>query len=260
MPQRGPVPDGTSSSAGHHTLSPRPASGDAVRVQGVSKSFGAIRALDNLSLQIERGQIFGLLGPNGSGKTTLIRMLVGLVVPDLGTITVLGRPMPDLGVLSHIGYMTQQAALYPDLSIAENVRFFAALYGSSERVNETLETVGLADRRSSVVATLSGGMRTRVSLACALVHQPALLLLDEPTVGIDPVLRARLWSHFDLLARQGTTLVVSSHVMEEAGHCQRLGLLSAGALLAEGTASEIKDRAGVQTLEEAFLALAGSHE
>ncbi len=234
-----------------------PVSGPAVVVEEVSRSYGAIRALDGLSLAVDAGQVFGLLGPNASGKTTLIRMLVGLVAPDRGEVRVLGRRMPDLGVLARVGYMTQQAALYPDLSVAENVRFFAALQGATHLVDETLATVDLSDRRHSVVATLSGGMRTRVSLACALVHRPELLLLDEPTVGVDPVLRARLWDHFGELARGGMTIVVASHVMDEAERCDRLGLLAAGRLLAEGPAAEIRSRAGAATLEEAFLNLAG---
>lgn len=230
----------------------------AVAVEQVSKSYGSIRALDGLSLAIDPGQVFGLLGPNGSGKTTLIRMLVGLVAPERGEVRVLGRRMPELGVLSRIGYMTQQAALYPDLSVAENVRFFAALQGATHLVDETLATVELSDRRHSVVATLSGGMRTRVSLACALVHRPELLLLDEPTVGVDPVLRARLWTHFGELASGGMTIVVASHVMDEAERCDRLGLLAAGRLLADGSAAEIRSRVSAPTLEEAFLTLAGS--
>jgi len=233
----------------------RDSNGPAVVIADVCKAFGPVRALQGLSLAIEPGRVFGLLGPNGSGKTTLIRMLVGLVVPDSGEVRVLGRRMPDVAVLSRIGYMTQQAALYPDLSVTENVRFFAALQQSVHRMDQTIEIVGLTDRRHSVVSTLSGGMRTRVSLACALVHQPDLLLLDEPTVGVDPVLRARLWAHFGDMARNGMTLVVASHVMDEAERCDRLGLLAAGRLLAEGTAAEIRARAGVDTLEEAFLRL-----
>jgi ABC-2 type transport system ATP-binding protein len=228
----------------------------AAVVSDVSKAFGAIKALDHLTLSVERGQVFGLLGPNGSGKTTLIRMLVGLVAPDSGRVEVLGRRMPDFGVLSKVGYMTQQAALYPDLSVLENLRFFASLYGAGHLVPEILETVELTARQGSIVSSLSGGMRTRVSLACALVHRPELLLLDEPTVGVDPVLRARLWAHFGELARGGMTLLIASHVMDEAERCGRLGLLAAGRLLASGSPAEIRQRAGVTTLEEAFLRLA----
>ena len=227
----------------------------AIEVEGVVKSFGGRRALDGVTLRVRRGEVYGLLGPNGSGKTTLIRSLVGLIVPEEGTISVLGQTIPDLGVLSRIGYMTQAAALYPDLSVEENVSFFAAIYGAQAGIQAALEMVELWDRRSSVVATLSGGMRTRASLACALVHQPQLLLLDEPTVGVDPQLRRQFWDRFRQMAAAGTTILVSSHVMDEAERCQRLGLIRAGRLLAEGSVAELKQLAGVEQLEDAFLAL-----
>jgi ABC-2 type transport system ATP-binding protein len=228
----------------------------AVAAENVVKRFGPVLALDGLSLHVRRGEVYGLLGPNGAGKTTLIRMLVGLVRADQGEIRVLGRPMPELGVLSRIGYMTQQAALYPDLSALDNVRFFAAIYGAEAQVEEALRLVELWDRRDSVVGTLSGGMRTRCSLACALVHHPDLLLLDEPTVGVDPQLRVQFWDHFRRLAAAGTTIVVSSHVMDEAERCQRLGLIRGGKVLAEGSPDELRRLAGVERLEDAFLKLA----
>jgi ABC-2 type transport system ATP-binding protein len=230
---------------------------DAVVVDNVVKSFGSIRALDGVSLRVGAGEVYGLLGPNGSGKTTLIRTLVGLVQPDSGSVQVLGQAMPNLGVLSRIGYMTQAAALYPDLSVEENLRFFAAITGSHADIDDALEFVDLSSRRKSVVAQLSGGMRTRASLACALVHQPKLLLLDEPTVGVDPQLRKQLWDRFGQMAAQGTAIVVSSHVMDEAERCQRLGLILFGRLLAEGSAQDLQRRAGVDKLEDAFLKLAG---
>jgi ABC-2 type transport system ATP-binding protein len=229
----------------------------AVDVQDVHRHFGPIQALDGVSLRVRQGEIYGLLGPNGAGKTTLIRTIVGLVVPDSGSVTVLGRRMPDLDVLRGVGYMTQQAALYPGLSVEENVKFFAAINGADGGVKDALDLVQLYDRRKSVVATLSGGMRQRCSLACALVHKPKLLLLDEPTVGVDPQLRVQFWDDFRRMAAAGTTIVVSSHVMDEAERCQRLGLIQFGRLLAEGTPAEIRERGGSQNLEEAFLALAG---
>ena len=229
----------------------------AVDVDNVSKTFGEIKALDGVTLRVKQGEIYGLLGPNGAGKTTLIRTFVGLVEPSGGTVTVLGRRMPNVGVLRNVGYMTQQAALYPGLSVEENVRFFGAINGAEEGVKDALELVDLFDRRASVVATLSGGMRQRCSLACALVHKPQLLLLDEPTVGVDPQLRVQFWESFRRMAAAGTTIVVSSHVMDEAERCQRLGLVQYGKLLAEGTPTEIRTLGGSQNLEEAFLALAG---
>src|SRR5205809_290666 len=168
----------------------------AVDVQEVSKSFGAFKALNGVTLRVRQGEIYGLLGPNGAGKTTLIRMICGLLEAHGGTVTVLGQRMPNVAVLRHIGYMTQQAALYPALSVEENVDFFAAINGAESGVKEALELVQLYDRRKSVVSTLSGGLRQRCSLACALVHRPELLLLDEPTVGIDPQLRVQFWEEF----------------------------------------------------------------
>jgi ABC-2 type transport system ATP-binding protein len=227
----------------------------AVEATGIRKSFGPLQALDGVSLRIRRGVVYGLLGPNGSGKTTLIRCLVGLVRPDAGAVRILGRTPSDLGVLARVGYMTQAAALYPDLSVQENIRFFASLYGRPEHVDEALRAVDLADRKRTVVSRLSGGMRTRLSLACAIVHRPELLLLDEPTVGVDPQLRMQLWERFAEMAAGGTTIVVSSHVMDEAERCERLGLIRAGRLLAEGSAEDLRRRAGVTRLEDAFLKL-----
>lgn len=230
----------------------------AVDVENVSKSFGAVKALDGVTLKVRRGEIYGLLGPNGAGKTTLIRLLIGLVEAETGSVTVLDHRMPDVNVLRHVGYMTQQAALYPGLSVEENVRFFAAINGVDGGVKEALEMVDLYQRRASVVSTLSGGMRQRCSLACALVHRPELLLLDEPTVGVDPQLRVQFWEDFRRMAEAGTTIIVSSHVMDEAERCQRLGLIQYGKLLAEGTPNELRSIAGSTNLEDAFLKLAGT--
>ncbi len=231
-----------------------------VDVSDVSRSFGAFKALNGVTLRVRQGEIYGLLGPNGAGKTTLIRLICGLLEAHAGTVTTLGRRMPNVGVLRHIGYMTQQAALYPSISVEENVRFFAAINGAEDGVKEALELVQLYDRRGSVVSTLSGGMRQRCSLACALVHRPELLLLDEPTVGVDPQLRVQFWDYFRRMAAEGTTLIVSSHVMDEADRCQRLGLIQYGRMLAEGTPADIRAQGGSQNLEEAFLALAGGRE
>jgi ABC-2 type transport system ATP-binding protein len=231
---------------------------EAVSVIGVSKSFGSLKALDEVTLGVRTGEVYGLLGPNGSGKTTLIRMLVGLILPDAGSVTVLGTRMPNVAVLSRVGYMTQQAALYPDLSVEENIRFFAAVNDAEEGVEEALRFVELWDRRGSVITELSGGMRQRASLACAIVHGPRLLLLDEPTVGLDPQLRIQFWEGFRLMTRGGISIVVSSHVMDEAERCDRLGLVRSGKLLAEGSAAELKERAGTDDLEQAFLKLSAA--
>ncbi len=233
---------------------------NVIEAEGLTKRFGALRALNGMTLSVRRGESYGLLGPNGSGKTTLIRTLAGLIQADRGSARVFGKAMPDRSVLARIGYMTQAPALYTDLSIAENLRFFAAIFGMNEpgRVEEVLRLVQLDTRAQDTVGTLSGGMRQRASLACALVHRPALLFLDEPTVGIDPEMRVQFWSYFRRLNGEGVTIVVSSHVMDEAERCDRLGLLREGRLLAEGTAAELRERARAATLEEAFLTLGGS--
>ena len=233
----------------------------AVEARDVRKRFGPVTALDGLSLAVNVGEIYGLLGPNGSGKTTLIRALAALVRPDAGEVRVFGAA-PRAAVSSGtVGYMTQAAALYADLSVEENLRFFAALEGVADpaaRMDEALRRVDLLDRRRSAVGTLSGGMRQRVSLAATLLHQPRLLLLDEPTVGVDPALRREFWEHFRSLAATGVTILVSSHVMDEASRCDRLGLIRAGRVLAEGTASELVARAGTNDLEGAFLTLSAA--
>ena len=232
--------------------------GMAVEARDVRKRFGEVTALDGLTLSIGAGEIYGLLGPNGSGKTTFIRALASLIRADEGELRVLGTTPRAAVASGTVGYMTQAAALYAELSVAENLRFFAALEGVHDvagRIDEALRRVDLADRAKSIVGTLSGGMKTRVSLAATLLHQPRLLLLDEPTVGVDPALRREFWQHFRSLADGGTTILVSSHVMDEASRCDRLGLIRAGRLLAEGTVPELIARAGTVDLESAFLAL-----
>jgi ABC-2 type transport system ATP-binding protein len=230
-----------------------------VEAQALHKQFGSIRAVDGLDLAVRAGEIYGLLGPNGSGKTTLIRLLIGLLKPSSGRATVLGRLMPDKEILAQVGYMTQASALYDDLTVRENLAFFAEMYGNVDYIHIThiLKLVGLEDRAGSLVRTLSGGMKQRASLACALVHRHRLLLLDEPTVGLDPQVRVAFWAYFRQMASDGVTLVVSSHVMDEAERCDRLGFMRAGKLLAEGSAAELRAQAGAATLEEAFLRFAG---
>lgn len=228
----------------------------AVEVSDLHKHFGQVHALRGLSVQIERGITYGLLGPNGAGKTTLIRSIVGLLPPEAGAVRVLGSLMPDKRVMGRIGYMTQDVALYEDLTVRQNVAFFAAMAGvriDAQRINEVLALVELSDRLNSRVRELSGGLQRRCSLACALVHRPDLVVLDEPTVGVDPQLRVQFWDHFRRLNAEGVTLVVSSHVMDEAARCDRLGFIRDGRLLAEGTDRELLARSGCATLEDAFL-------
>ena len=207
-----------------------------IMVEGVHKHFGSVHALRGVDLQVARGAIFGLLGPNGAGKTTLIRLLIGALRPSAGRIRVLDHdPVQERQALrANLGYMPQEPALYDDLSARENVRFFGAAHGDgglAHRVEEVLAFVGLSQRAADPVHTFSGGMKQRVSLACALVHRPPILFLDEPTAGVDPQLRATFWRHFRELAEQGVTLVISTHQMDEALNCSHLAILHQGQVL-----------------------------
>ncbi len=230
----------------------------AVTVRGAVKQFGPVRALDGVDLEVPAGENLGLLGPNGSGKTTLIRAVVGVLRLDAGTVHVMGERLPSRTVAGRIGYMTQSAALYEDLTVRENLRFFGGLYGLrgrtlTDRVDEVLALVRLEARAGSVVRTLSGGMRQRTNLAAVLLHRPRLLLLDEPTVGVDPELRRTLWDHFHRLNRDGVTLIVSTHIMDEAERCGRIAMLQAGRVLASGTPGQVKAEAAQPDLESAYL-------
>ena len=233
---------------------------NAVEARALTKRFGDLVAVNALDLELPVGRIYGLLGPNGSGKTTLIRCLVGLAKATSGEARVLGVRMPDRENLARIGYMTQSDGIYVDLSVWENLRFFAALSGTRDKsaLADVLDLVELASRRNTPAHQLSGGMRRRLSLACALVHRPSVLFLDEPTVGIDPALRVQFWKHFRQLAADGATLIVSSHVMDEADRCDELLLMLHGKLLARGSGAEIRERAGTNDIEEAFLRLGGT--
>jgi ABC-2 type transport system ATP-binding protein len=234
--------------------------GPAVEISEVSFRYGRIKALDALSLEVPGGISFGLLGPNGAGKTTLIRLLVGLLKPQSGTVRVLGEPPSRKG--AHlIGYMPQLHSLYAELSIMQNVDFFARIYRLTDkseriqRVEEVINLVGLWSRRKDSVLKLSGGMRQRVSLACAIVHNPPLLFLDEPTVGLDPELRVTFWEHFASLTEQGITIIISSHTMDDAAHCDRLAFMREGKFIAGGTPDELRKATGqpAATLEDAFI-------
>ncbi|HEX6780125.1 MAG TPA: ABC transporter ATP-binding protein [Ktedonobacterales bacterium] len=236
-----------------------------IAIKNVTKNFGKLRALDNFTMSIRPGETYGLIGPNGSGKTTLIRIIVGLTKPTAGEVRILGQKMPNRQIAKDIGYMTQNNALYQELSIRENLEFFGQIYGLrgrhlKERVEAVLETVDLPERARSIVDTLSGGMKQRVLLASVLIHDPRLLLLDEPTVGIDPELRLAFWDHFARLNSQGVTIIVSTHHLDEATRCNRLGLMRFGALLAEGKPSDLTALAGKETMEEAFLYFATQHK
>jgi ABC-2 type transport system ATP-binding protein len=230
----------------------------AVRATELVKSFGAIRAVDGVSFDLATGRIYGMLGPNGSGKTTLIRLLTGLARATAGKAEILGVEMPARENLEHIGYMTQADGVYPTLTVFDNVRFFAAAYGVRDRdaIMEALAIVDLADRTRDTTMNLSGGQRRRLSLACALVHKPAVLFLDEPTVGVDPLLREQFWQHFRELVDGGTTIVVSSHVMDEADRCDDLLFMRSGKVIARGSSAELRERAGSDDLEQAFLTFA----
>ncbi|MBV8788473.1 MAG: ABC transporter ATP-binding protein [Mycobacterium sp.] len=228
----------------------------AVSIDHLRVIRGKRPALHDFSVQIARGSITGLLGPSGCGKTTLIRCIVGTQIVASGSVTVLGEPAGSAALRRRVGYLPQDPTIYNDLRIVDNVRYFAALYGyDSQAVDTAIERVGLDDHRTALCGNLSGGQRTRVSLACALVCQPDLLVLDEPTVGLDPVLRADLWEQFNELARGGTTLLVSSHVMDEADHCGDLLLMRDGHLVAHTTPTRLREDTGCTSLEDAFLSI-----
>ena len=234
----------------------------AVMVRGLRKEYGEIKAVDGLDLSIPSGCIYGLIGPNGSGKTTTIRMLMGLVRPTGGTAEMLGHAIPIKGKGLKVSYMPQETALYPDLTVSENVQLFSELYGLGpelmrSREEEVLKVVGLLERKDDLVGHLSGGMQHRTSLACAMVNDPQLMFLDEPTVGVDPELRAGFWEHFNLLKKEGRTVVLTTHYMDEACRCDIVGMMHKGHLIAEGAPGELLKQTGRDNLEDAFLVFIG---
>jgi ABC-2 type transport system ATP-binding protein len=233
----------------------------AVQTSKLTKRFGSITALESLDLNIMEGETYGLIGPNGSGKTTTIKILCGLLKQTSGTASVLGQKISSKAVMQQAGYMPQETAVYFDNTVHENLKLFGSIYGLDSETFEKKEAdilrfVDLADRRDSLVSTLSGGMKHRLSLACALVHEPKVLFLDEPTVGVDPELRATFWEYFRKTSGRGVTVIITTHYMDEASHCARVGLLRQGRLIAEGAPAELKKKAGAESLEDAFLALA----
>lgn len=235
-----------------------------VQMEQVTKHFGKQEVLKGISLDINEGEIFGLLGPSGAGKTTLVKQLVGLELPSTGKNKVFNILMPSLEVISKIGYMAQSDALYGELTARENLQFFASLYGingarQKERIQACMEIVQLSDHIDKQVSNFSGGMKRRLSLAIALIHEPKLLILDEPTVGIDPVLRKSIWDSFYVLKKQGVTIIVTTHVMDEADKCDRLGMIRDGHLIAVGTPQALKESMNSTSLEDAFLSYGGGN-
>ncbi|MBH0122747.1 ABC transporter ATP-binding protein [Rhodococcus sp. CX] len=233
----------------------------AVDIRNLNVRRGPHRALEDVTVTIPRGSVTGLLGPSGCGKTTLMRCIVGTQIIESGTVTVLDRPAGEASLRRRVGYVTQDPSVYLDLTVAKNVAYFAALYGRSGAVvDETIAAVGLSSHSKQLAGNLSGGQLGRVSLACALVGDPELLVLDEPTVGLDPVLRVELWDHFHMLADRGVTLLISSHVMDEADRCAQLLLLREGRLLGKLTPGDLREQTGESRLEDAFLRLIRTRE
>jgi ABC-2 type transport system ATP-binding protein len=229
---------------------------NAIAIEALRVDRGGRTVLDGISCSVEQGSVTGLLGPSGSGKSTLMRCIVGVQIVASGSVTVLGQPAGSPSLHHEIGYMTQAPSVYADLTVRENARYFATLYGlGRDEADAAIENVGLGEAAGQMVKTLSGGQWARASLACAVIGRPKVLVLDEPTVGQDPVLRDELWRRFHALAEQGTTILVSSHVMEEAGRCERLLLLSDGHLIADGTPASVRQAGGSDDLDEAFLHL-----
>jgi len=236
--------------------------GIAIRTSALRKVFGTRVALDTLDLEVRRGEVFGLLGPNGSGKTTTIRILCGLLTPTSGRAEVVGIDVlrePER-VRTRIGYMSQRFGLYDDLTVLENLRFYGGLYGLrgaalDDRIEQLLGEVRLSSRAAQMAGTLSGGWKQRLALACATAHRPDLLFLDEPTAGVDPAARQQFWEHIGRLSAEGTTILLTTHYMDEAERCQRLVFLSAGRLIAEGSPAAITRQFDAPTLEAVFIRL-----
>jgi ABC-2 type transport system ATP-binding protein len=234
----------------------------AVAFREVVKQFGKFRAVDGLSFSVGEGELYGLLGPNGAGKTTAIRILTGLLRATSGDVNVLGYRPQDAALRPLVGFMPQETALYQDLTVRENLDLFGRLYGigaaeRARRVDDLLGFVDLGRWADTVVTNLSGGMKHRASLATALLPKPKLLVLDEPTVGVDPELRAAFWERFAQMQHDGTTIMITTHYMDEATRCERVGLVNHGRLVAEDAPSALMKQTKTKTLEEAFLALAG---
>ncbi len=235
----------------------------AVKVKGVSVTLGHVEAVKSLSVNIKTGIVTGFIGPSGAGKTTLIRAIVGRQSMKSGSIMVFGRPAGNAELRTELSYMTQELSVYPDLTVMENLRYFATMAGQSGKevsamLKEILKEVDMLPKADALVRNLSGGQKQRVSLAVALIGSPRLMVLDEPTVGLDPVLRNNLWHLFSKLAKAGSTVIVSSHSMDEAGRCDELILMREGRLIAQGSPSALRKMTKTDTIEATFLKLAGS--
>ena len=230
----------------------------AIEARGLGKRFGSLAAVSRLNLEVPRGQIYGFLGPNGSGKSTTIRMLCGLLTPTEGTATVLGTEVPgdSRALKPRIGYMTQKFSLFGDMTVAENLQFIAEIYSyppdeRKARIEHLLDNYALREQRAQLAATMSGGQKQRLALACAVLHHPELLLLDEPTSAVDPQSRRDFWADLFRLAEAGTTILVSTHYMDEAERCHRLAILDRGVKVADGTPTELKAGTGMNVVEVA---------
>ena len=238
------------------------ASQPAIDARGLRKVFGPLIAVDGLTLAVDKGEVFGLLGPNGSGKTTTIRMFCGLLTPTAGTATVAGCDVVRDGeaVRHKIGYMSQKYGLYDDLTVVENIRFYSTIYGlhgdrRETRIAALVDELDLSERVRQFAGTLSGGWKQRLALACAMAHEPPVLFLDEPTAGVDPASRRRFWEIIHEFARRGTTILVTTHYMDEAERCDRLAFMSRGHLIALGTPDEVTKQFGARSVEEVFIEL-----
>jgi ABC-2 type transport system ATP-binding protein len=234
---------------------------DAIHLHKLRKEFDDLVAVDDLDLKIERGILYGMIGPNGSGKTTTIKMLVGLLRPTSGKAYVLGEKIPIRNNISRIGYMPQDMAIYTELTVHENLELFSELYRMHKkeferREKELLAVIDMTDRKDSLVSQLSGGMKHRVSLACALIHDPEVVFLDEPTVGVDPELRVGFWNYFHDLKANGKTVILTTHYMDEAVKCDIVGMMRTGKLIGEGTPNELMAATSTTDLESAFMTMA----
>jgi ABC-2 type transport system ATP-binding protein len=229
-----------------------------IQTSSLTKKFGEFKALDNLNLKVNKREVYGLLGPNGAGKTTTIRILCGISKATSGDAFLLGKKISDESLAPKIGYMPQETALYDGLTVEQNLEFYGEIFGLkkdkiNDRIEELLDFIDLKRWKDKIVGNLSGGMKHRVSLACTLIHEPQILFLDEPTVGVDPELRVSFWNYFNLLKESGVTILITTHYMDEARHCDRIGFMKGGKIIAEGEPHQLLLKTGTESLEDAFL-------